>query len=105
MLALSPSLTVPGISRSLLAGLGLANLPYSTTGGGDAPYSPRFYPASTTEPLKPWHVENARALQVVEVPEGMTVNEAQGLWGFGRRMRLSQSPPSPSSSSLLCRGC
>lgn len=90
MLALSPSHTTPAISPSFQAGLNLTRLPLSISGGSDAPYSPRFYPLSSEMALKTWHVDNAKALEVVEVPEGMSMSEARGLWNFGKTQRIGE---------------
>jgi hypothetical protein len=91
MLALSPSHTTPAISPSFQVGLGLPQLPLSISGGSGAPYSPRFYPLSPETALQKWHVENAKALELVEVPEGMTMTEARGLWNFGKTQRIGES--------------
>lgn len=88
MLALSPSHTLPAISPSLQTGLELAHLPLSIMGGSDAPFSPRFYPLSPETALQSWHVQNARALDIVNVPDGMKMSEAKGLWNYGRSQRI-----------------
>lgn len=103
MLALSPSHTTPAISPSFQAGLGLSRQPLSITGGSDAPYSPRFYPLSPESQLKTWHVENAKALEIVEVPEGMTMTEARGLWNFGKTQRIGEQTRRPEGPGRLFR--
>lgn len=83
LLSLSISQTDTPVTPSLLTGLGLAanQVSYQPLGGANGgPFTPQAYPLGPEETLQKWHVENAKALRVLDVPEGMTVAEAKGLW-------------------------
>ncbi|CED84315.1 Mitochondrial ribosome small subunit component, mediator of apoptosis DAP3 [Phaffia rhodozyma] len=87
LLSLSASQTDSPITRSLLAGLSLHTEQQplkSQSGKFGGSFSPSYYPPSSSDGeqggLKKWHVEHAKELKVLDVPDGMTVGEAKGLW-------------------------
>ncbi|KAL7417516.1 mitochondrial ribosomal death-associated protein 3-domain-containing protein [Mrakia frigida] len=43
-------------------------------------FSKHMYPPSPHDQIHPWHSENARGMELVEVPEGVKLKEAKGLW-------------------------
>jgi small subunit ribosomal protein S29 len=78
ILAASPLDTHYRISPELLHGIGLQTNEHLL--GEFGTFSKENYPGDPNKQLQMNHVENARAIELVKVPEGFTVEEARGLW-------------------------